>query len=64
MRDRLTCSMLPIPTARRSGTTVAALALVVLLMGACTCFDPTIRFDLGPVVQTAAVAPAPIVTPP
>jgi hypothetical protein len=36
---------------------VAALAIVVLL-GACACFDPTIRFDLTPVAPAAAGVPA------
>jgi hypothetical protein len=45
-------------TPRRVAAAASALALV-LLLGACVCFDPTIRFDLSPATPAAIAAPTP-----
>jgi hypothetical protein len=55
--------MHPSPAVRRAGSAAAALALVVVL-GACVCFDPTIRFDLDPVAPAAAGTTVPVATRP
>jgi hypothetical protein len=55
--------MRPTLVTRRSGPAVAALAIVALL-GACVCFDPTIRFDVTPVAPLASTAPAASATTP
>jgi hypothetical protein len=55
--------MHPTAPARRLAPAAAALALVVLLAG-CTCFDPTLRFDLNPTVPASIAAPLQVATSP